>query len=251
MSDLYIHRAEMDRLEEMVAVWCAAFPGDPQEYVNDFLSELPNDAIALIGESDNHIATMLFLLPAQARFRDISYPVRYLYAGCTHPQYRGLGYYRQLMVAAAQIVETLGEHAIYLHPADEVLTQTYKRLGYYPGIYRDSRVSTCQYSHVCHTVDEYMQQRERIGDRMAYDTVVWQPTDGVTRRFVADAVAIGAEMTTGAEAVQLTYKGRALETLHINAVCENEDYCLWLPIGDTPLVTLMNEFNGFTGLVGD
>ena len=65
---------------------------------------------------------MLFLLPGNAVFRGRSYSVRYLYAGCTHPEFRGHGYYRQLMVAAAQKVEEMGEHAIFLHPADDVLT---------------------------------------------------------------------------------------------------------------------------------
>lgn len=251
MADLIIRFAKLDRLEELVSLWCAAFPSDSREYVRGFLADLPRDAVTLIGECDDTVVTMLFLLPAQAVFRGETYDVRYLYAGCTHPNYRGFGYYRQLMDAAAQTVERMGEHAIFLHPADDTLTATYKRLGYSSGIYGSERSLDPQNMRVCDSVSNYLKQRELSVKQIAERTVFWEFCDAITHRFVADAVAFDAKMTAGANGVQLTYAGRTIESLSAGFRRANEDYCLWLPLGDTPLVEIMNEFDGLTGLVGD
>ena len=251
MSDLLIHRAEMDRPEEMASLWCAAFPGDPQEYVLDFLTDLPRETVALIGEHNDRIVTMLFLLPARARFRDATYPVRYLYAGCTHPQYRGRGYYQQLMTAAARTVEAMGENGIYLHPADAALTTTYKRMGYRSGIFGGSPAVWPRDLCVCDTIDDYLQQREQISKRLADHTVIWETADSITRRFVSDAVSAGARMAADTDCIQLTLNDNVLEALCVDGHYTNNDYCLWLPINNTPLAALMTAYSGFTGLVGD
>lgn len=251
MADLIIRFAKLDRLEELVSLWCAAFPSDSREYVRGFLTDLPSETVTLIGECDNRIATMLFLLPGNAVFRGRSYSVRYLYAGCTHPEFRGHGYYRQLMVAAAQKVEEMGEHAIFLHPADDVLTATYKRLGYRSGIYGSER-SCCQHKmRVCDTIDNYLQLRDLSGKQIAERAVFWEFCTLITRRFVTDALAVGAKMNADADGVQLTHADRTLEYLCADTIHVNKDYCLWLPLGDTPLTGIMNEFDGLTGLVGD
>lgn len=250
MSDLHIHRIESNHAVLLTKLWRAAFPSDPINFIEGFFANLPHNAVTLVGENDGGIVTMLFLLPANALFRGISYPVRYLYAGCTHPQYRGHGYYRELMNAAEKTVAAMGESAIYLHPADERLTDTYKRLGYRSGIF-GSRARADLPMSVCASVDVYMQKRNEVIDCISQDAVFWNVSDGIAHFFVADAYARGAKMMCTDNDVALSFKETAIETIGIDARRENADHCLWLPVGDSPLLALMQEFDGVTGLVGD
>lgn len=251
MSDLIIRVIEEKHAERLTTLWQVAFPSDPLDYIESFFAHLPQKSVTLAGECDGELVTMLFLLPAEARFREKTYSVRYLYAGCTHPRYRGRGYYRELMTAAAQAVVAMGEHAIYLHPADDVLTATYQRLGYRVGIVGDEHSPTNKIMPVCQTVDEYMQKRGELIGRISQEAIFWNTAEDLTRFFVTDAVSRGAQMSADDGCIELAINGTIIESLKHNYSNKNKDYCLWLPIGDTPLTALMGEYDGVTGLVGD
>lgn len=251
MSELIIRRIEQNTAKLLAPLWAAAFPEDPSDYIEGFLSNLPPESVTLIGERDGTIATMLFLLRANARFRGKIYPVRYLYAGCTHPQYRGQGYYRELMTAAAHTVREMGEHAIYLHPADDTLTATYKRLGYRAGICGGSQASGAKQAQAINSLNDYMSERKEIVERIADNAVFWSTDDSVTRLFVTDALSRGADMTVDDDTLWLSLSEKTVEFISINDDCTDNNFCLWLPIGDTPLTALMDERKGFTGLIGD
>ncbi len=251
MSDLIIRVIEEKHAERLTSLWQVAFPSDPLDYIESFFAHLPQRTLTLAGERDGELVTMLFLLPAKARFREKAYPVRYLYAGCTHPRYRGRGYYRELMTAAARAVSTMGEHAIYLHPADDVLTATYQRLGYRVGIVGDKLSHANKAMTVCHTTDDYMQKRDELIDCISRDAVFWNAAEDTTRFFVTDAVNRGARMSADDGCIELAINGAIIESVKHNYTNKNKDYCLWLPIGDTPLTALMAEYDGVTGLVGD
>ncbi len=251
MSDLIIRCIHNNHVEQLKELWYSAFPSDPIDFIDGFFAHLPQKSVTMVGEIDEKAVTMLFLLPAEAQFRGKSYPVRYLYAGCTHPQYRGRGYYRELMAAAAQTVAAMGENAIYLHPADNKLTETYQRLGYRAGIFGSDHVQAENELPEYQTVDEYMKMRGKLIDRYSENTVVWDTAEDVTRFFVTDAVARGATMNGNEDRVALLLGDTVIESLDGVSFGENKDYCLWLPIDDTPLSALMEEYKGFTGLVGD
>lgn len=250
MPELKIHRIANERTPQLVELWHAAFPTDPQDYIDNFFAHLPQDTVTLVGECDDSVVTMLFLLPAEARFRDKRYAVRYLYAGCTHPLHRGHGYYRELMLAAAQTVAAMGEDAIYLHPADERLTDTYKRLGYHAGVFRSNTSTPLPMTNLA-TVDAYLQNRRKIIDHVSQNTVFWDVKGDSLHFFVSDAVSRGATMFCNDTCVALTFEHTTIESIGKSTQRDNADHCLWLPIGDASLVSLMNEFNGITGLVGD
>lgn len=251
MSDLHIRRIEANHTELLTELWRSAFPGDPSEFIESFFLHLPKNSVTLAGECDGELVTMLFLLPAEARFRGKAYPVRYLYAGCTHPRYRGRGYYRELMAVAAQAVSALDEQAIYLHPADDMLTVTYQRLGYRVGIFGGEHSHANKTSLACEAVDDYMQKRDKLINFISQNTVFWNTAEEVTRFFVADAVARGVRMSVDEDCVELALNNTVIESVTSDYSHKNKDYCLWLPIGDTPLTALMADYDGVTGLVGD
>ncbi len=251
MAELNIHRINDDHLRRLLPLWSAAFPYDPSDFAQGFLTNLPQDTIALTGECDGDLATMLFLLPAEARFRDEIYPVRYLYAGCTHPRYRGCGYYHELMAAAARVVAAMGENAIYLHPADDKLTETYKRFGYRAGIFRGSSPENRLQMPIGYASEAYLEKRRALTKRISDRTVYWNTDDSITRFFLTDAVARGAEMRMDDNGLCLSHNDMVIESINADLSREDKDYCLWLPIGDTPLTALMEQYDGITGLVGD
>ncbi len=251
MSDLSISCIENTAAQRLKELWQSAFPSDPEDYIDGFFAHLLSDAVTMVGECDKKAVTMLFLLPADARFCGKSYPVRYLYAGCTHPAYRGRGYYRELMTAAAQTVARMGEHAIYLHPADDQLTATYQRLGYRTGICGSDRCQIMLDLPGCSSVGEYLARRRELVDRVSKNAVIWNPNEAVTRFFVTDAVARGAIMSADSARITLSFGETTVETLSADLSGEDDRYCLWLPIGDTPLSALMEKHAAFTGLVGD
>ncbi len=251
MADLIIRVIEEKHAERLTPLWQSAFSGDSLDYIASFIAHLPKNSVTLAGECDGELVTMLFLLPAEARFRGESFPVRYLYAGCTHPRHRGHGYYRELMAAAAQKASAMGEHAIYLHPADDMLTATYQRLGYRVGIFGGERLQSDETMPVCQAVDDYMQKRNELIDRISQEAVFWNTAEDITRFFVADAVSRGARMSANDGCIELAINGAVIESIKSDYSHKIEDYCLWLPIGDTPLTALMTEYDGVTGLVGD
>ncbi len=250
MSELTIRHMELTQSQPLISLWMAAFPTDSKEYIIRFLGNLPPDTIILAGEYEGNAATMLFLLPATASFRGKTFSVRYLYAGCTHPQYRGRGFYRELMSAASKTVQAMGEDAIYLHPADEALTQTYQRLGYRKGIVGGAEARNKQLP-VIDSADEYALKRANRVKELSQQTVFWDVSQDVMRFFLRDAIARGAIMRGDEASLELAHKQSTIEYLESDCAHGNEEYCLWLPIGDTPLLPLMEKFKGAGGMVGD
>lgn len=120
--------------EALLSLWQMCFTEDTTDDVRAFLSltEITQQACcAFLGDT---LVSMLFLLPATAVYKQTAYPVRYLYAGCTHPAHRRRGYYCLLLAFAAEQARAQGNHAIYLHPAEESLFEYYAVYGYRRGI---------------------------------------------------------------------------------------------------------------------
>lgn len=125
-------RAEVSDIPSMQQLWLTAFPDDPADFVQRFFSIIPVKSafVACKGE----VLASLFLLDGTAMINGSTYPVRYLYAGCTHPEYRRQGLYGKLIEFAATQAEADGAIAIYLHPASESLSGYYLHRGFRKGI---------------------------------------------------------------------------------------------------------------------
>lgn len=251
MSKFVTRIADGKADKRLTSLWLTSFPNDSIDYVEGFLAHLPQDTVTMVGECNGEPATMLFLLPAKARFRGELYPVRYLYAGCTHPDYRGRGYYRELMSAAAVKVAELNENAIYLHPADDMLTATYQRLGYKAGICGCQLQKSAEWQSVSSSVDEYVHHRENLINQLSRKSVFWDTNEQTVRFFIADAVSGNAQMFRDDNGVALMHDDKIIESLSLAGLKSNDAFCLWLPINSSSLADLMNEFGGNTGLVGE
>ena len=121
-------------VQRLIDLWLSCFTDDEADYPREFLQFVDLSTDACVGFVNGKPVTMLFLLPATARSGKITQCVRYLYAGCTHPDYRRRGYYEELLAYAVAKVKEWGEEAIYLYPAEKSLFAYYERLGYRAGI---------------------------------------------------------------------------------------------------------------------
>lgn len=131
---LQFKMATQSDFDSVFDLWTTCFAEDGEEYPRRFLQSVDFPSQLCLGCIHSRPVSMLFLLPATARLREQVWPVRYLYAGCTHPAHRHHGYYKQLLSFAAEIAAEQGASAIYLHPAEDSLFDYYQGYGYHRGI---------------------------------------------------------------------------------------------------------------------
>ncbi len=249
MTELYITPYTPSQAKRLIGLWNACFPTDSPEYIARFIQALPADTIFLVGEMEASPVTMACLIPACAHFRDRQYAVRYLYAGCTHPLARGCGYYRQLMTAASVFVGQLGEEAIYLHPANKLLEASYCRMGYLPGIAGSVSIN----AEITQPVDSrtYLSARSAAVQRLSHLAVAWDLSPQVVAFFIEDAVADGATASYSDDGVCLSIGDECIEAFVTVPREKMATHCLWISTKPSPLRDIMQQYGGFTGLVGD
>lgn len=139
---LQLKMATQADYDNILSLWMTCFAEDGEEYPRRFLQIVDFPSQVCLGCVDGSPVSMLFLLPAIAQLGERVWPVRYLYAGCTHPSCRRHGYYKQLLAFAAEIAAKQGAAAIYLHPADDSLFGYYETCGYLKGIYGAQALQT-------------------------------------------------------------------------------------------------------------
>lgn len=89
-----IRLAQETDVPQLKTLWLRCFPEDTRQDVDAFFQTvwpLADCLIALSPEAPERPASMAFLLPAEVCFSGQRLPVRYLYAGCTAPEFRGRG----------------------------------------------------------------------------------------------------------------------------------------------------------------
>jgi len=158
---LIFRQATLADLPQMMSLWHLCFPEDDEAFVCRFFAETPIEQglVACKGE----VLSMLFLLPAELVVDGNRYPVRYLYAGCTHPDFRHGGVFAALLRYALRFVQEAGECGIYLCPADYELASYYEKQGYRGGIggWLGNGMYDAALMHTV-SVEEYRAARDRF-----------------------------------------------------------------------------------------
>lgn len=115
---------ERDR-EQIMKIWQTCF-GDEEEYISFYLEHRMTENNMMVIYEDGKAVSMVSFLPAQYKWNGMSWPVRYVYAVATLPEYRQRGYATEILQFA---IERYGESLI-VAPADENLCAFYERLGF-------------------------------------------------------------------------------------------------------------------------
>jgi GNAT superfamily N-acetyltransferase len=121
--------AKDDQKEEMALLWHICF-GDSMNYIRNFFSRRFDPSGAMIYLANRKVVSMLFMLPAVVRMNGGHEPAQYIYAVCTHPDYRKRGIMRALMEAAWDQALKRGERFSVLLPASDELYLYYGDMGY-------------------------------------------------------------------------------------------------------------------------
>ena len=247
--------ADIPQIEQL---WKTCFPEDDLGYIHRFFDKIPvsTGLVACKGE----ILSMLFLLPAEVVADGKIYPVRYLYAGCTHPAHRKGGLFGELLRYARSFVAMLGEQGIYLHPASESLVTYYERHGYRPGIGGWLRHGTERSKQaVTIDTDAYWAAREHL---LPTNQAYWRLLQPADCFFLDEMLSDGWQAvadTTGC--CLISPDGRfAYDCLgdFSAAVCfgaagdEWQNTAWWIPAEEgNALCTVMVDNNAYTAFLGD
>ncbi len=120
--------------DEVVELWVDSF-GDTKEYVEFFLDNCPN-YVCIEYLVDNKPVSMLFLLDGKLSG---SY-CKYLYAACTHNDFRCKGIMEELIGFTKEYCKTLKCSSIFLVPANEKLYSYYGKFGFISSFARKSLI---------------------------------------------------------------------------------------------------------------
>ncbi len=134
-------RAQESDHATLIALWMQAF-GDAREDVVQFLNTFDYAQTAFVLCEDKRVCSMLFLLPTAVQDGDCRFSAGYIYAGATHPDARGKGYYRRLLDYVAQTARQAGTAALLLRPATDTLAASYRRMGFSVPLYGNAHRRT-------------------------------------------------------------------------------------------------------------
>lgn len=111
-------------------IWISVF-NDTPKFVNNFLTHFGIENI-LLCEEDEQIKSMLFVQKTQLNFQasKINYPLHYIYACATLPQFRGKGLMEKLLEKAFQNACAENAMGTFLTPASEQLANYYRKLAF-------------------------------------------------------------------------------------------------------------------------
>ena len=123
-----IREASTQDMEALRSLWKIVFDDD-NTFLDSFFKYLFNPAECLVYESEGNIVSMLFMLKATRSSLQIDYPMRYIYACATHPNYRKQGLMGNLLEAAIKYADK-NNFELALIPENEYLFEYYKRFGF-------------------------------------------------------------------------------------------------------------------------
>jgi predicted acetyltransferase len=121
--------AKDSQKEELAQLWQLCF-GDPMEYIHHFFERKFDPSKTLVYWSDHRIVSVVYMLPASIYLENRHEPVQYIYAVCTHPDYRKRGIMEQMMEYACDEAAAAGQRFSTLLPASDPLYDYYGRLSY-------------------------------------------------------------------------------------------------------------------------
>lgn len=126
-----ISNAETIDINELKTLWQICF-GDEKEYIDFFFSDrfVPENTFVYI--HNNRVVAQLFLLEGVFRVSEKEYPSYYLYAACTHPDFRRKGIMKELLLSVEQEAKNRNIGFICLVPAEKSLFDYYSKFSYKP-----------------------------------------------------------------------------------------------------------------------
>ena len=119
----------VQRKRQIMALWRKCFI-DSERYIKLFLNTFYSPSNVVTIERDGQVLAFLFLLSMPVKFYTREVRASYIYAVCTHPQFRRQGLMKELMEKAFKKARRRGDRFLFLVPADKWLSDVYQRMGF-------------------------------------------------------------------------------------------------------------------------
>ncbi|MCL2547167.1 MAG: GNAT family N-acetyltransferase [Oscillospiraceae bacterium] len=117
---------------DMKELWSLCFPGE-ERYKDFFFAKLRDKNASMLAKISGKSVGMLHMLPQTFVSPEGKHlAARYLYAICTHPNYRGRGIAKTLVERALEMMWRRGEAVATLVPGNRRLFDYYAQLGFQP-----------------------------------------------------------------------------------------------------------------------
>jgi GNAT superfamily N-acetyltransferase len=124
-----ISLAKDSQKEEMAQLWQLCF-GDPTEYIHNFFERQFDPSKTLVYVLDQRVVSVVYMLDASIYLEGREEPAQYLYAGCTHPDYRKRGIFERVVEYACNLAIAAGQRFSILLPASDPLYDYYGHISY-------------------------------------------------------------------------------------------------------------------------
>ena len=196
---LYVkHPSKQCHRDKIKELWNIAF-GDEDDYIEFFLDNRASaeNTLILTDEinGEEKLASVLFLLDCETRIEEKLYKTAYLYAACTHPDYRNKGCMGSLLNAAQKQCEAKGYDFISLVPATDSLFDYYSRFNYVDAFKErvfnlkraDAESLALKSCEICE-LDEVKMQNIRAQMLKEHDALLW---DRVSLKYALDESRVG------------------------------------------------------------
>lgn len=113
-------------------LYLKCFLDDSEEDAEMLFKTVLSKAILVAEYEENRPIAMLYLMESDLVSKNKSYPFYYLYAACTHPDFRGKGIMQKLLKKAKEIAVENNKIGIFLKPANEPLFDFYQKSDFSP-----------------------------------------------------------------------------------------------------------------------
>lgn len=126
---MIVSTASNNDISELSTLWQICF-GDTEQYISAFMEDCFEPRNTVTVRENGVICSALYLLRGRVRISGEYFTAAYLYAACTHPDYRSKGFMGKALRFAEKLCADEGLDYICLVPAEDSLFDYYSSFGY-------------------------------------------------------------------------------------------------------------------------
>ncbi len=120
--------------ENLKKLWTTSFD-DSKESLDFFFENTVSPDRVLVVFDDDKAVSALYMLECEILIDKKEYSAYYVYAVCTHPDYRGKGLMKSLFRELFKVAKDRGTDYLFLVPEEEYLFGIYEKIGFKTGFY--------------------------------------------------------------------------------------------------------------------
>lgn len=118
--------------EKLKALWQTAFD-DSKESLDFFFKKTVSPDRVLAAFEDGKLVSALYMLESEIIKANKTYSAYYIYAVCTHPDFRGKGMMKSLFEELFKVAKSRNIDYLFLVPEKDYLFNIYKNIGFKTG----------------------------------------------------------------------------------------------------------------------